>query len=67
MIKKFEEFINEMNTYTSQATKDREFISYLYDLGVDRGTTTKILKEAQKVDFSLQKVKKRLTNSKFRI
>lgn len=52
MIKKFEEFVNEMNTYTSQATKDREFISYLYDMGVDRGTTTKILKEAQKVDFS---------------
>lgn len=55
MIKKFEEFINEKALYqqqTKSVTKDRELISYLYDMGVDRETTTNILKEAQKVNFA---------------
>lgn len=55
MIKKFEEFINEKVLYqqpTKSVTKDRELISYLYDMGADRETTTNILKEAQKVNFS---------------
>ena len=73
MIKKFEEFVNEMysshNTeenYKSEGseekqeqnretkehtTKDRELLSYLYSIGVDREATTQILNKSQEVDF----------------
>ena len=54
MIKKFEEFINEMyssHKEQNHATKDRELLSYLYSIGVDREATTQILKKSQEVDF----------------
>ena len=54
MIKKFEEFVNEMySSHKDQthSTKDRELLSYLYSIGVDREATTQILKKSQEVDF----------------
>jgi hypothetical protein len=54
MIKKFEQFVNEMyssHKEQNHATKDRELLSYLYSIGVDREATTQILKKSQEVDF----------------
>ena len=54
MIKKFEQFVNEMyssHKEQSHATKDRELLSYLYSIGVDREATTQILNKSQEVDF----------------
>jgi hypothetical protein len=54
MIKKFEEFVNEMySSHKDQnhSTKDRELLSYLYSIGVDREATAQILKKSQEVDF----------------
>ena len=54
MIKKFEEFVNEMyssHKEQNHATKDRELLSYLYSIGVDREATTQILNKSQEVDF----------------
>ena len=54
MIKKFEQFVNEMyssHKEQNHATKDRELLSYLHSIGVDRDATTKILNKSQEVDF----------------
>ena len=54
MIKKFEQFVNEMyssHKEQNHATKDRELLSYLYSIGVDREATTQILNKSQEVDF----------------
>ena len=62
MIKKFEEFVNEMySSHKDQnnATKDRELLRYLYSIGVDREATTQILKKSQEVDFSKKSLDER--------
>lgn len=54
MIKKFEQFVNEIHSSHKEQnheTKDRELLSYLYSIGVDREATTQILKKSQEVDF----------------